>query len=106
MHVFMKTYRYLKCSENKRKTILEVKNKLIEMDDVKFHQCVSLSRFENTRMISFIPPDGDFELMTYRVHTTVSLLVTFCKCWLDIIVRLMIFHDSSVYFCKTFPIKT
>ena len=39
------------------------------MEDVKFHQCVRLSRFENDRTISFIPPDGEFELMSYRLST-------------------------------------
>ncbi|VDQ04729.1 unnamed protein product [Trichobilharzia regenti] len=39
--------------------------------DVKFHQCVRLSRFENDRTISFIPPDGEFELMSYRLNTHV-----------------------------------
>jgi AP-1 complex subunit mu len=34
------------------------KIKMIEMDDVRFHQCVRLARFENDRTISFIPPDG------------------------------------------------
>ncbi|OLY80438.1 AP-1 complex subunit mu-1-I [Smittium mucronatum] len=43
------------------------KGKAIEMEDVKFHQCVRLNRFESDRTISFIPPDGDFELMTYRL---------------------------------------
>ena len=38
---------------------------------MKFHQCVRLSRFENDRTISFIPPDGDFELMSYRLSTQV-----------------------------------
>lgn len=41
------------------------------MEDVKFHQCVRLSRFENDRTISFIPPDGEFELMSYRLNTEV-----------------------------------
>ncbi|NXU93284.1 AP1M2 protein, partial [Xiphorhynchus elegans] len=45
------------------------KNKSVELEDVKFHQCVRLSRFDNDRTISFIPPDGDFELMSYRLHT-------------------------------------
>lgn len=36
------------------------KSKTIEMDDIKFHQCVRLSRFESDRTISFIPPDGEF----------------------------------------------
>ena len=43
--------------------------KSVEMEDIKFHQCVRLSRFENDRTISFIPPDGDFELMSYRLST-------------------------------------
>ena len=51
------------------------KGKAIEMEDVKFHQCVRLSRFENDRTISFIPPDGEFELMSYRLNTQVSFLV-------------------------------
>ena len=42
------------------------KSKSVELEDVKFHQCVRLSRFENDRTISFIPPDGEFELMSYR----------------------------------------
>ena len=41
------------------------------MEDVKFHQCVRLSRFDNDRTISFIPPDGEFELMSYRLNTQV-----------------------------------
>ncbi|KAG7228921.1 hypothetical protein INR49_008699 [Caranx melampygus] len=31
------------------------KSKSVELEDVKFHQCVRLSRFENDRTISFIP---------------------------------------------------
>ena len=41
------------------------------MEDIKFHQCVRLARFENDRTISFIPPDGEFTLMTYRLNTHV-----------------------------------
>ncbi len=50
---------------------LATKGKAIEMEDVKFHQCVRLSRFELDRTISFIPPDGEFELMSYRLNTQV-----------------------------------
>lgn len=32
-----------------------------------------LTRFENDRTISFIPPDGSFDLMTYRLSTQVGL---------------------------------
>jgi AP-1 complex subunit mu len=48
------------------------KGKSVEMEDVKFHQCVRLSRFESDRTISFIPPDGEFELMSYRLNTEVG----------------------------------
>jgi AP-1 complex subunit mu len=47
------------------------KGKAVEMEDVKFHQCVRLSRFDSDRTISFIPPDGEFELMSYRLSTEV-----------------------------------
>lgn len=51
------------------------RGKAVEMEDVKFHQCVRLSRFENDRTISFIPPDGEFELMNYRLNTQVKPLI-------------------------------
>ena len=49
------------------------KGKAVELEDIKFHQCVRLARFENDRTISFIPPDGEFELMSYR---SVSFKIT------------------------------
>ncbi|GAU21348.1 hypothetical protein TSUD_189350 [Trifolium subterraneum] len=50
------------------------KGKAIDLEDIKFHQCVRLARFENDRTISFIPPDGAFDLMTYRLSTQVKPL--------------------------------
>jgi hypothetical protein len=47
------------------------KKKAIEMEDVSFHQCVKISKFDTDRTISFVPPDGEFELMTYRLNTNV-----------------------------------
>lgn len=37
----------------------------VELDDCRFHQCVRLDEFDTSRTISFIPPDGEFELMKY-----------------------------------------
>ena len=37
----------------------------VELDDCQFHQCVRLHEFDSDRTISFIPPDGEFELMKY-----------------------------------------
>jgi AP-1 complex subunit mu len=50
------------------------KGRTVEMDDVRFHQCVQLSKFESDRTISFIPPDGEFELMSYRLDSKVRPL--------------------------------
>lgn len=51
------------------------------MEDVSFHQCVRLSRFESDKIISFIPPDGEFELMTYRLNTQIKPLI-----WIEAVV--------------------
>jgi AP-2 complex subunit mu-1 len=48
-------------------------NNGIAIDDVSFHRCVSLSQYDNDRTISFIPPDGDFTLMKYRITERVNL---------------------------------
>lgn len=56
--------------------------KAIELEDIKFHQCVRLARFENDRTISFIPPDGEFDLMTYRLNTHVKPLI-----WVEAVVE-------------------
>ena len=36
------------------------------VQDVTFHQCVNLGRFNTEKVVSFVPPDGEFELMKYR----------------------------------------
>jgi len=45
----------------------------IAIDDLTFHQCVKLGKFDQDRSISFIPPDGEFELMKYRTTQDVKL---------------------------------
>lgn len=59
----------------------------IELEDLKFHQCVRLSKFENEKIITFIPPDGDFELMNYRLNTAIKPLI-----WCDMKVEV---HSKS-----------
>lgn len=54
----------------------------MEMEDIRFHQCVELGRFEQDRIISFIPPDGDFELMSYRLSTKVRPLI-----WIEAVIK-------------------
>ena len=38
----------------------------VRAQDVTFHQCVNLGRFNTEKVVSFVPPDGEFELMKYR----------------------------------------
>ncbi|TPX31627.1 hypothetical protein SeMB42_g07730 [Synchytrium endobioticum] len=45
----------------------------VELDDCQFHQCVKLAKFDSDRTISFIPPDGEFELMRYRTTENIQL---------------------------------
>lgn len=75
------------------------RGKAVEMEDVKFHQCVRLSRFENDRTISFIPPDGEFELMSYRLNTQVKPLI-----WVECLVES---HSGSriEYMLKVSPLN-
>ena len=62
------------------KVLFDIKGKQnngrsVEMDDLKFHQCVDMNKFESERSIEFIPPDGDFELMSYRLDAQVNLKI-------------------------------
>ncbi|KAG8887331.1 hypothetical protein FRB98_000200 [Tulasnella sp. 332] len=45
----------------------------VELDDCQFHQCVRLGKFDADRSITFVPPDGEFELMKYRSTRDVNL---------------------------------
>jgi AP-1 complex subunit mu len=44
------------------------RQKAVDLEDIKFHQCVRLASFERDRTISFIPPDGAFDLMCGPRH--------------------------------------
>ena len=45
------------------------------MDDLKFHNCVNMNKFESERIIEFTPPDGSFQLMSYRLNTQLKPLI-------------------------------
>ena len=45
----------------------------VTLEDCQFHQCVQLGKFDVDRTISFIPPDGEFDLMRYRATENVNL---------------------------------
>ena len=51
--------------------------KTVDIQDIKFHQCVRLAKFENDRSISFVPPDGEFDLINYRMECPFKALFGF-----------------------------
>lgn len=46
----------------------------VEFDDIKFHKCVDLPFYHSANKILFIPPDGQFDLLTYYIKTNVKPL--------------------------------
>lgn len=55
----------------------------VVINDLKFDQCVKLSKFDKERAITFIPPDGKFTLMNYRISdctvVPIKLMCLFSK---------------------------
>ena len=49
------------------------------IDDCSFHPCVRYNRFERDKVVSFVPPDGPFELMKYRVLTGTVAAPCYCQ---------------------------
>ncbi|XP_024379655.1 AP-3 complex subunit mu isoform X2 [Physcomitrium patens] len=37
------------------------------LNDVSFHPCVRIQAWESNQKLSFVPPDGSFKLMSYRI---------------------------------------
>ncbi|KAK6915699.1 Mu homology domain [Dillenia turbinata] len=42
------------------------------LNDVRFHPCVRFRPWESHQILSFIPPDGEFKLMSYRIKNLKS----------------------------------
>lgn len=36
------------------------------LDDCSLHRCVRINRFQRERVVSFVPPDGNFKLLSYK----------------------------------------
>jgi len=58
-------------------TLMFVNPHIIE--DCSFHPCVRYGRYEREQVVSFVPPDGLFQLMTYRVVDKVPALPIYCR---------------------------
>lgn len=37
------------------------------LDDVSFHPCIRFKRWESEKVLSFVPPDGHFRLLSYQI---------------------------------------
>ena len=47
--------------------------KQVNFKDMKFHRCVKLNKFSKERAITFIPPDGEFDLMDYIISDNIQI---------------------------------
>ncbi|OAY81756.1 AP-3 complex subunit mu [Ananas comosus] len=45
------------------------------LNDVRFHPCVRFRPWESHQVLSFVPPDGQFKLMSYRVKNLKNIPV-------------------------------
>ena len=59
--------------DNGTETIKGGNRKSVEIEDITFHRCVKLTKFDADRTITFVPPDGEFELMKYRITDNITL---------------------------------
>lgn len=55
------------------KSIPSAASSTVKLEDFKFHQCVNLNEFEKSKVIKFIPPDGQFELLKYHTVEDIKL---------------------------------
>jgi len=44
------------------------------LDDCNFHECIDPDHFEQTKCLNFVPPDGEFVVMNYRISGDSSAL--------------------------------
>lgn len=43
------------------------------LEDVSFHPCVRYNRWDQNRVVSFVPPDGVFKLLNYRATSSIEI---------------------------------
>lgn len=43
------------------------------LNDCSLHRCVRINRYQRERVISFVPPDGIFKLLSYRISGNIML---------------------------------
>lgn len=43
------------------------------LEDVSLHRCVRINRYTREKVISFVPPDGQFKLMSYKISGGIQM---------------------------------
>lgn len=56
----------------RKESQIEGRQQSVVLDDATFHHCVRLSNFQQSRQITFIPPDGKFTLMKFSVSNEIK----------------------------------
>lgn len=59
-------------------------------DDVALHHCVRFNRYRETGQLAFVPPDGPFTLMTYKIRETNGLTLP-----IDVQSKIEFDHDAA-----------
>jgi AP-1 complex subunit mu len=59
----------------RREAQTDVTRRLFDLEDVKFHRCVRISQDEKDRSITFVPPDGQFNLLKYRMSSRLPPII-------------------------------
>ena len=72
------------------------------IDDCSFHPCVRYTRFERDKIVSFVPPDGPFELMRYRYVINYSFSIQLTHLFIHVKPGNGIFTCFSSYLCLFF----
>ena len=67
----VKVGRVGRCQVSSMRSVIQVLCLISKIWNIEIE--LEQSRFENDRTISFIPPDGEFELMSYRLNTHVKV---------------------------------
>ena len=81
---------------------LTLNSNTINIDDIIFHKCVKLDKFDSNKEISFTPPNGPFELMRYKKEDGISPpfeikpTVQISSTKFDLVIKVTATYDESL----------
>ena len=71
-------------------------------DDVSFHPCVRYKKWESDRILSFVPPDGNFRLVSYHIGS--GSVVSEDKCCILCASVILLCAGSNPSLCEALPL--